>query len=199
MYTRSIDYSLIFLSMDTMNPMGTPTGNTPPVMPTPTSGSEGNNSSQPGSDVRGWVARVEAWLDEYMVKKAPFQIPMGGKNFLATIAPYLIIIGIVLFVLSLPALLGLGALGGAMGMMGGYMGWGYAMMISTLTSVIVVVLEACAVPGLFKRTHKAWRLVFYATLVSFAGSILTLNLVGAVIGGVIGWYLLFQIKELYKN
>lgn len=185
--------------MDTMNPMGTPTGNTPPVAPTPISGPENNSSSQSGNDVQGWVAKFEAWLDLYMVTKAPFQIPMGGKEFLATIAPYLIIIGIVLFVLSLPALLGLGALGGAMGMMSGHMSWGYAMLISTITSLIVVIIEACAVPGLFKRTHKAWRLVFYATLVSFVGSVLALNIVGAVIGGVIGWYLLFQIKTLYKN
>lgn len=188
--------------MDNMNPTGAPLGgtpSTPPSVPSTSSENGGNNSQAPKEEMMGFVAKVEAWLDEYMVKKAPFQIPMGGKEFLATIAPYLVIIGVVLFALSLPALLGLGAIGGALGMMGGYMGWGYAVMVSTLTSAIVVILEACAVPGLFKRTHKAWRLLFYASLVSFVGSVLALNLIGAVIGGIIGWYILFQVKELYKN
>jgi len=115
------------------------------------------------------------------------------------IAPYLVIIGVVLFALSIPALLGIGAMMGGMGLVGGYTSWGFAALISLIAGVITMGLEAWAVPGLFKRTRAAWRLVFYATLVSFAGSVLSMNLVGAVIGGVIGWYILFQVKELYKN
>ena len=159
----------------------------------------GSGQADMKKNVLGFGGKVEAWLDEYMVVKAPFQIPMGGKEFLAMIAPYLIIIGVVLFVLSLPALLGLGALTGGLGMMTGHAGWGFAFLVSTVTGVITVGLEAWAVPGLFKRTRAAWRLVCYATLVSFAGSVLSMNLVGAIIGGVIGWYILFQVKELYKN
>ncbi len=169
-----------------------------------------NGAPQPGStpgagqeqmkqEVMGFVGKVEAWLDEYMVTKAPFQIPMGGKEFLATIAPYLIIIGVVLFVISIPVLLGLGSLFGGMGMVTGHAGWGFAVLVSLIAGVITTGLEAWAVPGLFKRTHAAWQLVFYATLVSFVGSVLSMNLVGAVIGGIIGWYILFQVKVLYKN
>jgi hypothetical protein len=150
-------------------------------------------------EVMGFVGKVEAWLDEYMVTKAPFQIPMGGKEFLAMVAPYLIIIGVVFFVLSLPALLGLGALFGGLGMMTGSAGWGLSVLVSFVTGVITVGLEAWAISGLFKRTQHAWKLVFYATLVSFVGNILAMNLVGAVIGGIIGWYILFQVKVLYKN
>lgn len=72
-------------------------------------------------------------------------------------------------------------------------------LVSLITGVVAVGLEAWAVPGLFKRSAHAWHLVFYATLVSFAGNVLAFNIVGAVIGGIIGWYLLFQIKALYKN
>lgn len=186
--------------MDNTNPTETPMGGTTsPVMPSTSSESGNNNQGDSKEQLMGFIAKVEAWLDEYMVKKAPFQIPMGGKEFIATIAPYLVIIGIVLFVMSLPVLLGLGAMGSALGMMGGHMGWGYAVMISTLTSLVVVIIEAIALPGLFKRTQASWRLVFYATLVSFVGNVLALNLIGAVIGGIIGWYIIFQIKELYKN
>lgn len=166
----------------------------------PQSGSTGSTGqAEMKQDVMGFIGKVEAWLDEYMVTKAPFQIPMGGKEFLAKIAPYLIIIGVVFFVLSLPALLGLGAMFGGLGMMTGSASWGFAALVSLATSVITVGLEAWAVPGLFKRTHASWRILFYASLISLIGGILSYNPIGAVIGAIIGWYILFQVKVLYKN
>lgn len=168
-----------------------------PVTSTP-EGGVGNSTSDTKEKALGYIAQFETWLEGVMVAKAPFQIPMGGKEFLATIAPYLVIIGIVLFVVSLPVLLGFGAMTAGMGMMMGQ-GFGYMMLVSLVTGVVAMGFEAWAIPGLFKRTAHAWRLVFYATLVSFSGNILAFNLIGAVIGGVIGWYLLFQVKALYKN
>ncbi len=166
--------------------------------------SQPENASAPKQEetkakMLGFASQFEAWLDEYMVTKAPFQIPMGGKEFLVTVAPYLVIIGVVLFVLSLPALLGLGAMMSGMGMMTVGGSWGYVALVSLVSGAIAVGLEAKAIPGLFKRAQASWRLVYYATLVSFAGSVLSFNFVGAVIGGIIGWYILFQVKELYKN
>lgn len=173
--------------------MDNPTDNvTPPV-------AQPSTTEDPKAKALGYIAQFETWLEGVMVAKAPFQIPMGGKEFLATIAPYLVIVGVVLFVLSLPVLLGMGAMVGGMGMAMGHMGWGYISLITLISGVITVGLEAFAIPGLFKRTAASWRLIFYATLVSFAGSILALNPIGAVIGGVIGWYILFQVKTLYKN
>lgn len=186
--------------MDTPSPVETPLGAAPSTPPTPaSSSSNGNDSRGPKDQVRNYVDQFEAWLDEHMVTKAPFQIPMGGKEFLATIAPYLVIVGAVLFLISLPVLLGLGAIGGAMGMTSGHPEWGFVMLVMLITNVIVIVLELYALSGLFKRTKASWRLVYYATLVSFVGNILSFNILGAIIGGIIGWYLLFQVKELYKN
>lgn len=175
----------------------TPEGDNAPLgTPTPEQESNYQDTKQ---QVHGYINQLEAWLDDVMVKKAPFQIPMGGKEFLVTIAPYLIIISAVFFALSLPALLGLSMFGGAMGMMAGYSGWGYTLLVSTVSGVISMVLELMALSGLFKRAARSWRLMYYASLVSVAGSVLSLNLIGAVIGAVIGWYILFQMKELYKN
>jgi hypothetical protein len=36
------------------------------------------------AEVKGAITQLEAALDEYMVKKAPFAIPAGIKEFLAT-------------------------------------------------------------------------------------------------------------------
>lgn len=178
-------------------PMGDGGSQMPPVTPTSTSSSD--DGSNPHAQALGMIAKFEAWLENVMVAKAPFQIPMGGKEFIVTVSPYLVIIGIVLFVISLPALLGLGAMVGSMGVAMGHAGWTWMALVSLVSGVVALVLEAWAVSGLFKRTAASWRLVFYATLVSFAGNVLSLNIVGALIGGVIGWYLLFQVKALYKN
>jgi prepilin signal peptidase PulO-like enzyme (type II secretory pathway) len=82
---------------------------------------------------------------------------------------------------------------------GGGMGWGFFGIVGVVTSVIALVLDVMAIPGLFKRTHASWRLLFYATLVSLIGGLLSYNPVSAVIGAIIGWYILFQVKVLYKN
>ncbi len=149
------------------------------------------NKEQMKSDVKGMLGQLEAWLEGVMVKKAPFQIPMGGKNFLAMVAPYLVIIGIVLaipatlFVLVTSPILILG--GGGMAI------------VSFLFSIAALVIEAIALPGLFKRTQASWRLLFYASVVSVLGSIVSFQIVSALIGAIVGWYIIFQVKEVYKN
>ncbi len=167
---------------------------------TPQLGSAGNTGHEEVKrDVLGFVGKVETWLDEYMITKAPFQIPITGKEVLAKIAPYLIIIFSVLALPALLALLGVTAMFAPAGAVTGGMSWGFFGIVSVATSVIALVLDVMAIPGLFKRTHASWRLLFYATLVSLVGGILSMNPVGAIIGAIIGWYILFQVKELYKN
>jgi hypothetical protein len=155
-----------------------------------------------GDGLKGEVTKLESILEGYMVKKAPFQIPAEGKEFIAKISPYLIIIGAVMFIPALLALLGIGAvlspfamMGGGYGMMGGYGAWS----ISLVFGVVAFALEIMALSGLFKRTKASWRLVYYATLVSLLGSIVSFNIIGGIIGAIISWYILFQVKELYKN
>ncbi len=182
---------------DEMNPNQPVSSPVPPVAPAApeNTGSTGTDTKQ---EMLGLIAQLEALLDEYMVKKAPFHLPLGLKEFLAKIAPYLIIIGLVFAVPALLAAFGLSAMFAPMAMMGGYK-IGMLAWVGIIFSIGAMLLEAFAIPGLFKRTHKAWRLVFYATLISLVGSLVSLNLVGGIIGAIIGWYILFQMKELYKN
>ena len=56
-----------------------------------------------------------------------------------------------------------------------------------------------ALPGLFTRKMSAWTLVFYSQLAGIAVSLLAGALFGAIVGGLIGLYLLFQIRALYVN
>lgn len=160
----------------------------------------GGQSEAPKAEVKNVIAQLEAMLDEYMVKKAPFALPLGLKEFLAMIAPYLIIISAIVAVPALLVAFGISTAFAPVAMMGGYgYGWGTSMLITLVTTVVVLVLEIMAVPGLFKRAHGAWRLMFYVSLVQLVGGVLAMNLVGTLIGAIIGWYILFQMKDLYKN
>jgi len=154
-----------------------------------------------GSDLKGGLSQLEAMLDEYMIKKAPFTLPMGAKEFIAKVSPYLIIIFAIMALPLIFAALGLSAVLTPFAMMGGYgFGWGYGAIVSLVVAVVTLVMEVIAVPGLFKRTKAAWRLLFYASIVSLVGSILSVSgIIGGIIGAIIGWYILFQVKELYKN
>lgn len=163
--------------------------------------SEKNNHTTSGSDLKGSLKKLEALLDEYMIKKAPFALPKEVKEFIATISPYLIII---FAIMGLPVILvamGFSAFLTPLAMMSGYgHGWGFGAIISLVVASITIVMELIAVPGLFKRTKGAWRLLFYASIVSLIGSILSVQgIVGGIIGAIIGWYILFQMKELYKK
>ena len=151
-------------------------------------------------DAKGAMASFEAMLYEYLVKKAPFALPIGAKEVIVKVAPYLVIIFAILALPLIFAAIGLSAFLTPFAMMGGYAGWGFNAIVSLAVSVIVIILEVIAVPGLFKRTKGAWQLVFYASIVSLIGSILSINgIISGVIGAIIGWYILFQVKDLYKN
>jgi len=147
---------------------------------------------------QGTLSSLEATLQEYLVDKAPFQIPQGGRDFIVTVAPWLIIIS---SVLALPAIF---ALFGFSGMMGPtMMRYGNTLIgplwyASLALMTVAVVLDVMALPGLFARTMQGWRYVFYAQIVSIISSLLQYNLVGAIIGGLIGFYVLFQVKSMYK-
>jgi len=159
---------------------------------------DNRQSDPPQEQLLGILAQLEAFLDDLMIKKAPFQIPKNIKERIATVAPYLVIIGIALLALTL-ALTILGLLG-AMGMK--RLALSYVWIETLVATAVALVLEAIALPGFFKRTAGSWRLIFYASVVSLAGSLLSFNVgagVSAVVWAVIEWYLLFQVRELYRN
>ena len=151
------------------------------------------------SDIKGIIGQLESLLDEYMVKKAPFALPMGLKEFIVKISPYLIIIFAILALLLILAALGISAVLTPFMMVSPY-GWGFGGIVSLVTAVVVFILELMAVPGLFKRTKAGWRLIFYASIVGLIGSLFSItSIIGGIVGAIIGWYILFQVKDMYKN
>ena len=149
---------------------------------------------------KGMFGKLETILDEYLGQKAP-TLPDNIKDIVVSFAPYLAILGIVISLPSILAVLGVGAfLTPFSAFMGtSYMlSYGFGYYVGIVGLIISAVLEALAIQGLFKRSMGAWRLMYYSALVSFVVSILQGGFVGAIIGGLIGMYILFQVKPKYK-
>lgn len=144
------------------------------------------------------VSKLEAILDEHMVRKAPFTLPTEIKDFLVQVAPFLVILSAILSVQVIFGITRMSTVSAPLAMMSGY-GWGFGAIISLVVAILTLILTVKAIPGLFKRTHGAWRLMFYVSIIAVIGDLLSFNLINALIVAVISWYLLFQVKASYKN
>lgn len=131
-------------------------------------------------------------LDLYFGKKAP-QLPAGFKEFLVKVAPWLVVISLVFSIPYLLTLIGFSAMALPGMYAAGYGGFG----LQAIFSIVLFVLHALALPGLFKRSPSGWNFIFYATLVSLLQSLIMFNVVGFVLGFVIGFYFLFQLRPYY--
>lgn len=134
------------------------------------------------------------FLDYYFVKKAPFQIPDGGREAIVKYGPWIVV---VLLVLSLPALLvilGIGTLAVPFAGVGYATGFGLA----AIGLCVQLGLEVVALPGLFARKMSGWTLMFYAQCVGILTSLVSGAIIAAILGVLIGFYILFQVRGLYK-
>lgn len=128
---------------------------------------------------------------EKFYKQVP-NLPDSIREVLVKIAPWLALIFGILGVIA-----GLGALGfSPVALLGGV----DASMIVLLTGVVSIVasiLMLMAYPKLVKKQYKGWELLFWSEVVSVVSAVVTLS-IGSVLGILIGFYLLFQIKSYYK-
>jgi hypothetical protein len=141
------------------------------------------------------LSSLESTLEEYFVKKAPFQLPPGAKEAIVKFGPWIMLI---LLVMSLPIIFA--ALGLSAALLPATMMAGYSPLynIGLWISVASLVVDAFSLPGLFARKMSGWRLAFYASLLSVVSSLVMGQIVSAIISAVIGLYILFQVKSMYK-
>jgi hypothetical protein len=140
---------------------------------------------QPPKDLIGF-------LDFYLVKKAPFQIPEGGREWIVKYGPW---ITIVLLVLMLPPLLLALGLGAVILPFAAAAAPGIG--ISLIGVIVEIGLTIAALPGLFARKISGWNMLFYAQIVGLVVSLLSLSIVSGLIGALISLYILFQVRTKY--
>ena len=136
-----------------------------------------------------------AFLDYWLVKRAPFQLPDRTKEFIVRYGPW---IAVVLLVISLPVILmALGISAVILPLVAPYHAPGFGLAVAVL--FVEIALDVAALPGLFTRKMSGWRLIFYARIVAIVHSLLSGAIVGAIVGGIIGLYILFQVRGLYHE
>lgn len=130
------------------------------------------------------------WMED-VFKKAP-HLPKNIREVLVTITPWLALIFGILGILG-----GIGAVGvSPIALFGGVYASAFVL-FSGILALAASVLLLMAFSSLLKRQVKGWTLLFFAEVISAVASLLSLS-VGAVIGVLIGFYLLFEIKGQYK-
>ena len=146
------------------------------------------------TSLKGTLGQLEDVLNEYFGKKAP-ALPANIKEILVKLAPYLTILGVILWGGGILGVLGMGVVPyGAAWMMG----VGYRYYLGIAFMLVTVVLEALAIPGLLARKKQGWNWIYYSVLVNMVYMLVSFNIVGLLIGTLIGMYVLFQVRTYYK-
>lgn len=131
-----------------------------------------------------------ATLDNFF-KQAP-KLPSSATDVLVKIAPWIsLIFGI------LGVIVGLSAVGISPIALFGGVHASFEVLLVGVVSIVSSVLMLMAYPKLVKKEYKGWELLFWSEVVSAVSAVISLS-VGSVIGILIGFYLLFQIKSYYK-
>jgi len=141
---------------------------------------------------------LELEIEKLALHKSLFALPDSLKELLVKLSPWFAVISMVILLPIILAAFGLSVIVLPFSYLGGlHMGLSYT--IGLVFSFGMIVLELMAIPGLFKRQEKAWRLIFYSILLSLVQQLLSFNLGGVIIGGAISLYLLFQVKSKYTK
>jgi hypothetical protein len=151
-------------------------------------------------DKKNWkkiLVNLEDKINLYFGEKAP-QLPEKVKKVLVKICPYLILISMITSLPALLAALGVGAVIAPLALWGGVSN-GLRFSWGLLFTLIIVIIQIIALPGLFKNKISSWRLMFYTTLIDAIYALITFDLLGLIVGTGLSWYFWFQIREYYKK
>lgn len=132
---------------------------------------------------------------EDMFSKLP-SLPEGIREFIVMVTPWLALVFGILGVLGTLTALGLLTAFSPVVVMGG-LGSAAGVTIGVLLALASSVLLLAAFPGTKARKRTGWMFLFWSEIVSLVSSVVALS-VGGVVFGLIGFYILFQIKSYYK-
>lgn len=138
--------------------------------------------------------QLEAQLVEISKKLPP--MPESLRLGFVKFTPWIMTIFLILTLPLILTVLGLGALLAPLAFLGGVQAGGQYV-VSFAFGIILIVIQAMAIPKLFKRMRLGWQLSFYAVLISFLHQLLSYNIVGGIIWTAISLYVLFQIRQYY--
>ena len=142
---------------------------------------------------------LRKFLDKYYVKIP--SLPKGLKDFIVAAAPWLALIFGVIAIIT-----GIGAFGALsfispFAAYAGVRGYALAAILSAVVLLLQGLIELIAFPSLKTKKVKGWNLMYYSLLLSVLSSLIVLSVysvLNALIGALIGYYILYQIRTYYK-
>ncbi len=136
-------------------------------------------------------------LEEFY-KKAPV-LPTSARDVIVRFTPVLsLVFGILGILIGIVGFLSLTVLAPLALMVNRY-GTGYGNgFVSSLTLVVSSAFLLAAYPAVKAHKFRGWELLFWSEIATVVGSLIQFDIISAIIGGLIGFYILFQIKSYYK-
>jgi len=129
----------------------------------------------------------------FLGKFPPF--PDDVKEFLVKYGPYLILFGAIFMLFGLLTAFGIGTAAIGIGVIA--YGSGFMMYVSLLIATAIAIMYLMAFSPLRARKKAGWNLMYYALLLSLLSSLIQLAILSVIIGGVLGFWVLFQIRDKY--
>ncbi len=145
---------------------------------------------------RHTVNKLEAWMAD-IFKNAP-HLPEGGRKWLVDVAPYISLIFGILGVIALVTAGGASLIALVL-----TFGASIGLTLHILISLVSAILLLMAYKGLKSRSKSGWNFAFWSELVSVLGVLVGIVTmygmnIGGLIGCLIGFYILFEVREHYK-
>ena len=144
-----------------------------------------------GNDVNQLVDSVGDWFE-----KLP-PLPKKWNEVIVKIVPWISLIFGALGVLTALAAFGILTVLAPFVAVGSGAGAASSGIIGSLLFLISSALMLLAFPGTRARKKHGWNLLFYSEVVSLVSSVIAFSF-GGVIGNLIAFYILFQIRSHYK-
>ena len=138
-------------------------------------------------------------LDTYYVKLPA--LPKGANDFLVSVVPWLALVFGVLAILSGVAAFGFLSVLSPFAAVSGAGQYAITGLVAAAILVAQGVLELLAFPSLKAKKVRGWSLMLLSLVLSVVSSVFYLSVFGvvqALIGLLIGYYFLYQVKSYYK-
>lgn len=140
------------------------------------------------------IETMDEWFSKFPA------LPKHWRDILAKIAsPLALIFGILGIIIAIWGL-GIFTTTSPLAFFGGAAGvasYGTGI-LSVLIYLIGSILLLAAYPGLRAKKSKGWNLLFWSEMVNLIGGLVSLAILSAIIGALIGFYIIFQIRSYFK-
>lgn len=162
-------------------------------MDTPTPPTPGTPDMRAAAEAK--MGALEKWMAPLFAKLP--HLPPNIRESLASIAPWLALIFGILGLVSIASIGGFGLL-----LSFSILGSGLPMLLAVVVGLLASILDLLAYSPLTKRQKKGWNFLFYGAVLTFAAQLIEIvtyyGSAGGLIGAVIGFWLLFEVRDLYK-